>query len=977
MDCEINDNDEFMIIDIDSVDGSNQLRLYGIYADGKSVLVNVHGFQSYFFVLPIDEKYQDDNINCDELREFLCGKLKWKCKNAITNIESVEANTINGCHDNKQTFLKIYLACPDFIGLVKKQLMGIGFEIYEANVPYILRFFTDMDLTGCKWCRLNNSTIVNNSTSNCYIELDTHWSSIVPLDINDIAPLKILSFDIECMGKPDKFPIASEDPIIQISNVIQVYGHNEYIERNVFALGTCDLFDDNVKIHSFKTEVELLMGWRNFVIENDPDLFTGYNIVGFDFPYLIERAEALELPLFAYLGRLKNKPCVVTESTFTSRAAGSRVNKDTSMTGRIIFDLLPIMRKEQKLTSYTLNNVSSVFLKNQKEDVHHSMISVLQQGNSSDRSKLAKYCYKDSVLPLELIDKLMLLVNHVEMCRVTRIHLKYLLTRGQSIKVFAQLLFDAKRHGLLIPTIEKNNGSNDDTGYQGATVIQPIPGFYKQTITTLDFSSLYPSIMIAHNLCYTTLISKKQALSMNSEDYTRTEFGCFVKKHVKEGLLPIILKNLLSARKRAKQQMAIETNELKKKVLNGKQLALKISCNSVYGFTGATIGMLPCLAISASTTAIGRKMIDKTKNLVEKKFNGKVVYGDTDSVMIDFNTTNIEESIQRGVKASKYITSTFISPINLEYEKVFRPYLLIAKKRYAGVLYEKSTDCGFLKTSGIEIGRRDNCHLLRELMTQTLQKIFVDEDIQSAIINIKTRIGDLLQNRIDLGELIISKSLAKLIYANPQVHVEVTKKMQKRNPANAPQTGDRVPYVMIKQPKGTKSAFSGEDPLYALQNNLPIDYQWYLTNQLSKPLTRLMEHIISESQINDLLHGDHTRIIRSNCSNSNNSNTGLMKFFKKKVMCLNCKMVAVEHNKALCKKCQSLHQTLSHEQHDKVQVLKDKYNDTLNHCRGCQNIDCDAKVTCVSRECPSFYVRYKTMVDLEDAEKILNRYKIA
>eukprot|EP00461_Guttulinopsis_vulgaris_P003404 UN03405 len=165
-----------------------------------------------------------------------------------------------------------------------------------------------------------------------------------------------------------------------------------------------------------------------------------------------------------------------------------------------------------------------------------------------------------------------------------------------------------------------------------------------------------------------------------------------MKQKHRVGLLPEILSELLAARKQAKRDMEAATDNFTKQVLNGRQLALKISANSVYGFTGAQVGQLPCLAISSSVTAFGRQMIFHTKNVVEKhytKANGYehdavVIYGDTDSVMVKFGTTKLEESMRLGLEAAGLVSKEFINPIKLEFEKVYFPYLLMAKKRYAG-----------------------------------------------------------------------------------------------------------------------------------------------------------------------------------------------------------------------------------------------------------------------------------------------------
>ena len=191
--------------------------------------------------------------------------------------------------------------------------------------------------------------------------------------------------------------------------------------------------------------------------------------------------------------------------------------------------------------------------------MHHSIISDLQNGNAESRRRLAVYCLKDAYLPQRLMDKLMFLFNYMEMARVTGVPLGWLLVRGQMLKVMSQLLRKAQQKHLLIPALKGQ--SNDDT-YEGATVIDPIKGFYSEPISTLDFASLYPSIMMAHNLCYSTLIRRDEVnkfkAQLGEEAITKTPNGDhFVKPQVKKGILPEILDELLAARKRAKADLKL------------------------------------------------------------------------------------------------------------------------------------------------------------------------------------------------------------------------------------------------------------------------------------------------------------------------------------------------------------------------------------------------------------------------------------
>jgi len=192
---------------------------------------------------------------------------------------------------------------------------------------------------------------------------------------------------------------------------------------------------------------------------------------------------------------------------------------------------------------------------------------------------------KDAYLPLKLMEKLMCLFNLTEMARVTGVPIIFLFTRGQQIKVASQLYRKARNHDLVIP-VERSGASEGK--YEGAVVIEPTRGFYKDPVATLDFASLYPSIMMAHNLCYSTLVPRFKIQNYKQEDLTHTPNGdYFVKPSVKKGILPLILEELIGARKKAKQALAKATDPFERAVLDGRQLALKISANSVYGFTGA------------------------------------------------------------------------------------------------------------------------------------------------------------------------------------------------------------------------------------------------------------------------------------------------------------------------------------------------------------------------------------------------------
>jgi DNA polymerase delta subunit 1 len=283
----------------------------------------------------------------------------------------------------------------------------------------------------------------------------------------------------------------------------------------VLTLNTCAPIVGSDVISCDK-ETQLLEQWAEFVREADPDIITGYNINNFDGPYLLNRAKHLRVRNFHFLGRVKNVVSVIRDTIMQSKQMGKRENKVINIDGRIQLDLMLIMIRDYKLRSYSLNAVSYHFLQEQKEDVHHSIITDLQNGTAQTRRRLAVYCLKDAYLPIRLLDKLMCVINYMEMARVTGVPLSYLQTRGQQIKVVSQLIRKAMEQDLIMPTYQSQAG---DDNFEGATVIEPKRGYYDKPIATLDFSSLYPSIMMAHNLCYTSLLKVRKSRVYSSVSY--------------------------------------------------------------------------------------------------------------------------------------------------------------------------------------------------------------------------------------------------------------------------------------------------------------------------------------------------------------------------------------------------------------------------------------------------------------------------
>ncbi|TPX31708.1 DNA-directed DNA polymerase [Synchytrium microbalum] len=971
------------------------IRMYGVTMAGNSIMAHIHGFFQYFYC-PAPKGFEPVNIDNfkDALLLFLRSNGKVPAGPVIMRVEMVLRKSIYDYHGpHPSPFLRIMVQTPNMINACKRAVEA-GFyvsnfgdfkvgAVFESNLAYTLRFMIDQAVLGANWIELpaGTYTIRDKKSCHCQLEVDILFDKFISHapegDWSHVAPLRILSFDIECAGRKGHFPEPSEDPVIQIANMVSLQGGSRPFIRNVFTLKKCAKIVGS-QVLSFESEAEMLHRWTEFVLQVDPDIITGYNINGFDFPYLLDRAIKLKASRFPYLGRIRDVKTIAKDAHFQSKGLGARDLKNINIEGRLQLDVLQVMQRDYKLRSYTLNSVSAHFLGEQKEDVHHSIIADLQNGDEETRRRLAVYCLKDAYLPQRLLDKLMILINYMEMARVTGVPFNYLLTRGQQVKVVSQLYRKARTEDLLIPTMH-SEGSEEQ--YEGATVIEPEKGFYELPIATLDFTSLYPSIMQAHNLCYSThLQSVRDAENfglVRDKDFIVTPNGdVFVTATVKKGLLPTILEDLLSARKKAKDDLKKETDEFKKAVLDGRQLALKVSANSVYGFTGATVGKLPMLAISSSVTAYGREMIEKTKELVEANFtvekgydyDAKVIYGDTDSVMVKFGVSTVPEAMELGRKAAAEVTKGFKRPINLDFEKVYFPYLLINKKRYAGLYWTKPEKFDKMDAKGIETVRRDNCELVKTVIDTCLRKILIDRDVPGAQEFTKGMIADLLQNKVDLSQLVISKALGKAEYASKVAHNELAERMRKRDEGSAPALGDRVTYVIVKGAVGAAAYEKAEDPIYVLEHNIPIDTKYYLENQLSKPLMRIFEPILGE-RAQSLLSGEHTRTI----SIAAPTTGGLMKFAIRSLTCLGCKTPLPKNETAVCRECKPRILELYLRQMDAVNDMETRFARLWTQCQRCQG-SLHQDVICTSADCPIFYMRKKAQKDAKDSHTTLDRF---
>ena len=806
----------------DTEDDKYVVRAYGRTADGRSVAASTF-FEPYFFA--------KTGYRTPEVRH--------------ARIETVLAKDLWGFQNGERSrFYKLTFKTHKALRSAAWALERDHWRVYEANIDPVLRFMHVSGCTSTGWIEVEHEA--EDVDTRCDLNIQTE--KFVPrTDKDEIAPLKIMSFDIECYSSTGAFPnpANASDVVFQIGMTTGAFGSTAPLERKCLCLKQTDGAD----CESFGTERELLERFGEYLAAADPDIITGWNIFGFDLEYMYKRA--MRCGVETLWGRRTDVPSELVVKNLSSSALGNNELKMVPMVGRYVFDLFQDIKREHKLESYSLNNVSKHFLKDQKNDMPvKEIFSRFAEGDPVRLGEVAQYCLKDTELPHAIMAKVCQIQNLVEMAKACWVPLAFLSERGQQIKVFSQMAYKARQLGFLIPTFRRQGPSADDK-YEGATVLDAQSGAYYGPITALDFASLYPSIMVAHNLCYSTLVMDPKYDNLPGVEYET--FGPHKFAQGVTSLLPTILTDLKAYRKKAKKLMAAAEGTPMEAVYNGQQLAYKISMNSIYGFTGASKGMLPCVPIASTVTMRGRQMIEETKNYVEANFPGaKVRYGDTDSVMVEFDVQGrkgqeaIEYSWAQGELAAEACTKLFKAPNDLELEKVYCPYFLYSKKRYAAKMYEKKGDAVVFKkidVKGLQVVRRDSCPYVRETLKSLLGMILESDDPRPVIQFAREASADLVAGKVPLEKLMMSKQLAS-DYKVAMPHVAVRDKIKARSPGSEPQQGDRVQFVVALAPRNGKLTEKAEDPTWVKEQGVPLDYQYYFTNQLKKPVCDLLEPLV-------------------------------------------------------------------------------------------------------------------------------------
>jgi len=581
------------ILDVDYFlkDGRPIIRIFGKQESGQALCGFYEGFKPYFYV----EKNDATAMKLKELR---------------LAHEEVQRKLPFGYQTSATTVYKVTLENPQDVPRIRATLELLG-RCYEADVLFKYRFMVDHGLRGMSWVELDGEPRGTTRSKVPAFEV----KSLLPVQKIGNAPLRNLCIDIECLQSDvSRAPDAKRDPIIAVGLAfLPTYRNQQSLVLLAKPASCADA------VQCFRGERELLEALLHIIEEFDPDVITGYNINGFDMPYLLDRLK--KFGLSAAMGRC-DKPVV-------SKTFGG--NQETEITGRVAADVYQLLKRDVsvRLHRYNLDTAARALIGQEKVNIKHTEIPAIW---AKDVARFVEYTRKDALLAIQLLLERRMMDKFIEIAKISGPLLQDCL-RGQTVRIETMVLHEFGKRGLIMPGKPSDTEATKRTEekIKGGAVLEPKRGLHVDTVLVLDFQSLYPSIIKTFNVSVDALILGDSASSSPNGEvkYNTAPNGArFVDSTVYEGVFPTLIKNLLAARLEAKRAMKSASGD-ERRVLDAKQYALKILANSFYGYCGYARARLFRSEVANAITSYGRENIERTKAFVEKTFDAKVIYGDS------------------------------------------------------------------------------------------------------------------------------------------------------------------------------------------------------------------------------------------------------------------------------------------------------------------------------------------------------------
>ncbi|XP_031485155.1 DNA polymerase zeta catalytic subunit isoform X3 [Nymphaea colorata] len=715
--------------------------------------------------------------------------------------------------------------------------------------------------------------------------------------------LTLLSIEILAESRGELQPDPRYDPInvialavqedfndtIQIIVLLRETGHGTH-GRNVDGLSCC-------KLVSCSKEKDLLEHFVELVGSLDPDILLGWDIQGNSLGFLAERAAYLQISLLKSVSRtlgsatkfasgnmkedrdcrLKNMiqgdmvtDALIAENAIIEDEWGRTHMSGIHVGGRIVLNLWRILRSELRLTMYTLEAVSEAVL---RQKIPYISCKILTRWFSSGPGMAQLRCIQYVVgrarLNLEIMDQLDMFNRTSELARVFGIDFFSVLSRGSQYRVESMLLRLAHTQNYLAISPSSQQVASQPAMECLPLVMEPESGFYADPVVVLDFQALYPSMIIAYNLCFSTCLGKLVPAKPNTlgicsytpglkvlqefrDQLLLTPNGVmYVPSKVRKGVLPCLLEEILTTRIMVKKSMKklTESEKILYRIFDARQLALKLIANVTYGYTAAGFsGRMPCAELADSIVQCGRRTLEKAISFISahETWNARVIYGDTDSMFVLLKGRTLEEAFIIGQEMATTVTAMNPYPVTLKMEKVYNPCFLLTKKRYVGYSYENpgQTKPTF-DAKGIETVRRDTCPAVAKMLEQSLRTFFESQDISKVKAYLQRQWTRILCGKVSLQDFVLSKEVRLGTYSSrtsslPPAAI-VAMKAMRADPRAEPRYGDRIPYIVVHGEPGARLIDLVVDPLDVLDISSPytLNDLYYIKKQIIPPLQRV------------------------------------------------------------------------------------------------------------------------------------------
>lgn len=774
-----------------------------------------------------------------------------------------------------------------------------------------------------------------------------------PDGFNDMS---VLVTEIFVPTRGDLKPDPKEDAVVAIFWRTMI---GDSSEDGMFTTQSSFPFpDENVQVCG--DELEMIQSFADMVSHFDPDIIAGYEVHASSWGYLVERSRVeFEYEFIRDLSRCSSKGMNKMGDHW-----GYTHTSSIMICGRHVINIWRVLR-DLNLSKHSVEHVSYHLLHRRIPSFTHKSLTEMW---NSELAEVVKYLKLRVEIDTELITRGEIISKATEMARVIGIDFNDVFHRGSQYKVESLLIRIAKAENFMLSSPSKKQVRNQKPLECIPLVMEPISAYYKSPLVVLDFQSLYPSIVIAYNYCYSTLLGSLKnyseginqvgtgrikhptgLLKLLEDDVTLSPNGLmFVKPTVRKSLLAKMLRDILDTRFMVKSTMKYLDSNLKQLYQN-RQLALKLTANVTYGYTSASFsGRMPCSDIADAIVQTGRETLERAIEQIENEesWGAKVVYGDTDSLFVYLPGRSREEAFKIGREMADAVTKANPDPVTLKLEKVYHPSLLMAKKRYVGYSYETKNSPATFDAKGIETVRRDGYPAQQHIVEQCLRKLFETQNITEIKGYVTEQFSKIMNNDLSIQDFCFARAVKQVgTYKNPPPGAIVSEKKMKKDARAEPQYKERVPYVIIEE-HGSLLRERARPPEDFLQGGLKLDSEYYIVKTLIPPLERIFSLIGVDVRAwyNEMTKKSRTSALYGE-------------------RCFSC---GANSNGSLCPDCRQdeLETVLN-----SIGELKSKQETMNGLAMICRNCSGASSMRCESHDCPVYFKKMRTASKLRDSEK--------